>query len=116
MNGGQRAVMTRIHGLKHVQRFAAANLANHDAVRAHTKSVDYQFTLTNRALALHVRRTALQSDNVVLLHLQFRGVFDRNDSFPVGDETRQRIQQRGFAGARSAGDYDIEPRSNRAFE
>src|SRR5258708_10992164 len=69
MNGGQGTVMTRAHGLQHVQRFAAANLANHDAVRAHTKSVDYQFTLTNRALALHVRRTAFQSDNVMLLHL-----------------------------------------------
>src|ERR1700730_2915617 len=36
VNGGQRAIMTRIHGLQHVERFFAANLTDDYAVGAHT--------------------------------------------------------------------------------
>ena len=82
------AVVAGVHGLQHVQGLASAHLAQHDAIRAHTKSVNHQFALTNCSFALDVRRTALHSDDVRLLQLQFGRVFDRNDSFPLGDKTR----------------------------
>src|SRR5206468_11279182 len=49
--------------------FAAAHLAQHDAIRPHTKSIDHQFALTHCAFALDVRRTAFHSDDMRLLHV-----------------------------------------------
>ena len=37
VNGGQRAIMTGVHGLEHIQRFAGTAFADHQAVRAHTQ-------------------------------------------------------------------------------
>src|SRR5580692_199660 len=42
VDGGERSLVTGIHGLKHVEGFFAAHLADHDAVGAHTQAVDYQ--------------------------------------------------------------------------
>ena len=79
--------MAGVHGLQHVQGFAAAHLAQHDAIRPHTKSIDHQFALTHCAFALDVRRTAFHSDDMRLLHLQFGGILDRNNAFPLGNKT-----------------------------
>ena len=51
VNRGQRAVVTGVHGLQHVERFFAADFADHDAVGAHTQAVDQQFALPHRAVA-----------------------------------------------------------------
>ncbi len=95
----QRAVMTGIHGLQHIQSFLAANLADDNAVGAHPQRVDQELPLHHRALALNVRGPALQTDHVALLHLQFGRVFDGHNSFFVGDVSRQHVQEGRFSGA-----------------
>ena len=71
MNSRERAVVSGIHGLQHVEGFAAAHLAQYDPIRAHTKRVDDQVALTNGAFALDVGGTTLHTGNVLLLELQF---------------------------------------------
>jgi hypothetical protein len=39
VDGGQRSVVTRVHGLQHVERFLAADLAHHNAIGPHAQRV-----------------------------------------------------------------------------
>ena len=57
VDGGQRAFMAGVHGLQHVKSFLASNLTHHDAVGAHTQTVDDQLPLPHCALAFDVWRT-----------------------------------------------------------
>ena len=75
-----RAVVAGVHGLQHVQRLLAAHLAEDDAVGTHTQGVDDQLALPDGALAFDVGRAALQARHVLLLDLQFGGVFDGDDA------------------------------------
>ena len=61
--------MARVHGLQHVHSLFAADLAEHDAVGAHTQCVDDQLALADGALAFNVGRTAFQPRDVLLLDL-----------------------------------------------
>ena len=72
--------MARVHRLQHVERFLATHLADDDPVRPHTQGVDDQFALTHRSLPFHVRRTAFQANNVLLLQLKFGRIFDGHDA------------------------------------
>jgi len=99
MDGGQRAVVAGVHGLQHVQRFLAADLAHDDPVRPHTEAVDQQLALPNSAISFEVGRARFQTDDVRLLQLQFGSVFDGHDALLAVDEGRKRIEQRGLTGA-----------------
>ena len=102
MDCGQTAVVAGVHSLKHVDRFATADLADHDAIGPHAKGVANQVSLRNFAAAFNVRRTRFEPDDVRLLQLQFGRVFDSDDAFVLGNESGKRIEQRSFTGARSA--------------
>ncbi len=62
--------------------------------------------LADRTLAFDIGRAGFQADDVFLLELQFGGVFDGDDAFGVRNVSGEHIQQRGFAGAGSAGDQN----------
>ena len=47
---------------------------------------------------------------------QFRCIFDRDDALLVGDEARQHIQHRRFAGTGATRNDDVEPRPDRGLE
>ena len=64
-------------------RFAAANLADDDAVGAHTQSVADQVALRYFALAFDVGRTRFEADDVRLLQLQLCRVFNRHDALAL---------------------------------
>ncbi len=115
-NRGHRAFVAGVHGLEHVQRFRTAALADDDSFGTHTQGVAHQVGGGDRPLAFDVGRPGLQPHDVVLLQLQFRGVFDRDDAVGVGDEAGQRVEQRRFAGARAAGDDDVQPGLDGAFQ
>ncbi|GGG92208.1 hypothetical protein GCM10011577_13590 [Pseudarthrobacter polychromogenes] len=100
--------MAGVHGLEHVQRFPATDLAHHDPVRAHAQRVPQQFADGDLALALGVRRAAFEPDHVLLLDLQFHGVLDGHDPLVRGQEGGQHVEKGGFAGAGTAGDDDVE--------
>ena len=59
--------------------------------------------------AFDVRRPGLQPDHVLLLQRQLGGVLDRDDALGRWDERRERVEQRGLAGAGAAGDDDVQP-------
>src|SRR5208337_3524810 len=54
--GGERTLVTGVHGLEHVKGFLAAHLADHDAIGAHTQAVDDELTHADGALAFDVGR------------------------------------------------------------
>ncbi|CRI64972.1 hypothetical protein THIOKS12210017 [Thiocapsa sp. KS1] len=116
MDGGQRAVVPGVHGLEHIQRFGPADLADHDAVRAHTQAVAHQIALGDLAAALDVGRAGLEPYDMGLLKLQLGGVFDGDDTLVRGNETGEDVEQRGLAGAGAAGDQDVESASDRRLK
>ena len=89
--------------------FAAAALADDDAFGPHTQGVADQVARRDRALAFDVRRPRFQTDDVVLLELQFGGVLDGHHAFVVRDEARQRVEQRRLAATGAAADDDVQP-------
>ena len=108
VNGGERSIVTGVHGLQHVERFFAANLTNDDAVGAHTQTVDEQLPLMDGAFAFDVGRARFQAYDVILVKLQFGGVFDGDDALAVGDVRRKNIEEGGFTGASTAGNQNVE--------
>ena len=100
--------MTGVHGLEHVERFFGTDLADDDAVGTHAQGVDEKFALLDPASSLDVGGAAFESHNVMLSELKFGRVFDGDDAFGVRDEAGEHVEQRCFAGARAAGDDDIE--------
>src|SRR5713226_120969 len=100
--GGERTLMTGIHGLQHVEGFLAAHLAHHDAIGTHAQAVDYELAHADRAFALDVGRASFQTDDVFLLELQFGRIFDGYDALRIRDVSGKNIENRGFAGAGSS--------------
>src|SRR6476659_4859207 len=64
--GGHRAVMARVHGLQHVERFARTALPDDDPVRPHAQGVADELADRDGALAFDVRRARLEGDDVFL--------------------------------------------------
>ena len=54
VDGRERAVVARVHGLKHVERFFAADLADDNAVGTHTEGVNHQIADLDGAVAFDV--------------------------------------------------------------
>ena len=88
VNRAYGSVMTRVHRLHHIQRFAAADLTDNDPVGAHTKCIADQIPRGYRALSFDIGRARFEPNDVILLKLQFSRVFYRNDSFIIGNEIR----------------------------
>ena len=93
---GHRAFVTRVHGLQHVERFRSAALADDDSFGPHTQGVFHQVGGGDRAFAFDVRRPRFQPHDVLLLKLQFGGVFDRDDALVAGNEARKRVRAASF--------------------
>ena len=81
---GQRALVAGVHGLEHVERLGAADLAHDDAVGAHAQRVADELADADLALALDVRRARLERDDVALLELELGRVLDRHDALVAG--------------------------------
>ena len=79
VDGRQAAVVAGVHGLQHVERLVAADLADDDAIGPHAQGVDDELALPDRALALDVGRPRLEPDDVPLPQHQLGGVLDGDD-------------------------------------
>ncbi len=108
MDGRQRSFVASVHGLQHVERFFATDLAHDNAVGTHTQTVDHQLPLPHSALAFDVWGAGLQPHHMLLLQQQFSGVLDGHDAFGIRNEAGKHIQQSCFAGASAAGDQNIQ--------
>ncbi len=78
VDGRHRSFVAGVHRLEHVQRFARTHFADDDPIRTHTQTVLHQIALSHFAAAFDVRRPRFQANDVRLLELQFRRVFDRD--------------------------------------
>jgi hypothetical protein len=107
MCGRQRAVVPGVHRLKHVERLAAANLADNDPIRTHAQGVADEVADGDRASTLHVGRSSLEAEHVRLGQPQLGGVLDRDDPFIVRDERRQDAEKRGLPRAGASGHDDV---------
>ena len=87
---GERAVVTGVHGLQHVQRFLATDLTDDDAVGAHTESVDHQLPDVDGARAFHVGRPGFHARHVGLLQAQFGRVFNGDDALVFRNIAKRR--------------------------
>ncbi len=58
----------------------------------------------------------LETDDVLLLHLELGRVLDRDDPLVGRDEPGEDVEKRRLAAARAAGDEDVEPRLHDAFD
>ena len=104
----QRALVAGVHGLEHVERLRAADLADDDPVGPHAQGVPDELADPDLALALDVRRARLERDHVILLELELGRVLDRDDALVVGHERRQGVERRRLSGAGAAGDEDVQ--------
>ena len=84
MDRGERAVVAGVHGLEHVQRLGAADLADDDAVGPHAQGVANQVADGDLALSLDVGRPGLEPDHVLLVELQLDGILDGDDALVAG--------------------------------
>jgi hypothetical protein len=73
--------MAGVHGLEHIQSLSGAHLPQNDAIRPHPQGVLYQIPLRDFTHAFQVGRTRFQADDMFLLQLQFRRIFDGDDAF-----------------------------------
>ena len=87
--------MTRVQELQEIKCLAAANLTEYDPVWPMAEGRFQEITNA------HSRQTVLglpgfKADKVVLVHLNFGGVFDEENSFVGGNEFPKDIKERCF--------------------
>ena len=110
MGRRQRAVVARVHGLQHVERLARADLANDDAVGAHTQGIAHEVADGDSALALEIGRARFERHDVLLLQAQLGSILDGDDALALGDERRDDVERRRLTGAGTARDEDVDAR------
>src|SRR5260370_8889728 len=108
MDRGERAFVTGVHGLQHIESLFASNLTDDNAVRADTQAMEEHVSLAYGSFAFDVGRTRFQADDVFLFELKFCGVFNGDDTIGVGNVPREHVEKSGFAGTGSARDQDVQ--------
>jgi hypothetical protein len=66
VSGRHRAIVTGVHRLEHVERFATAALSNDNPLRTHSERVDNEIADRDFAFAFDIGRTRLKPDDVIL--------------------------------------------------
>ena len=99
--------MARVHRLEHVQGGTVANLTHDDSVRPHTERVPHEVADRDLAASLDVRRSCLEAENMRLVELELRRVFDRDDPLVHRDVAGQDVERRGLSRAGAARDHDV---------
>ena len=64
MERGERTIVSGIHGLQHVERFAAAAFTYYDPIGAHAQRIDDEVFDRHFAEALDVLRPCFKTDHV----------------------------------------------------
>jgi hypothetical protein len=105
---GHRPVVPGVHRLQHVEGLGAPDLADDDAVGAHTQRIAHELALGDLTDPFDVRWARFHLHDVRLLQTQLNGVFDGDHPFVAVDVLRHRVQQCRFAGAGAARDQHVE--------
>ena len=96
--------MPGVHGLQHVERLRAADLADQDPVGSHAQGVAHQIPDRDRGEPLDAGRPRLQAHDVRGLEVQLGGVLDGDDP----------LAGRGCAPPGCSGRWSCRPRSRRS--
>src|SRR5687768_4559400 len=112
VDGAERPIVTRVHGLEHVESLSAANLADDDAIRSHAERVAYELSNRDLALPLDVLRSCLEAKDMLLIETQLGGVLDRDDTVGFRDRGREGVEESRLARTRPAGDEHIQFRKD----
>ncbi len=110
------SIVTGVHGLEHVDGLSPSNLTHDDPVRSHSKGIPHELADGHLALALDVRGTRFQRDDVRLGQPELRSILDGHQSFLVRDARGQDTKQRRLAGACSARDDHVSPAPNTGLQ
>ena len=110
VHGRDRAVVAGVHGLQHVERtrrrgtsptmMRSGRMRRLLRTRSRCVTSPRPSTFGGRVSSRH---------DVRLLQLELGRVLDGDDALGVGNERRQAVEQRRLAGARTAGDQDVQP-------
>lgn len=107
--------MARVEELEQVKRLAAANLAEDDSVGPVTQGSLEK--IPNRdGWQPVLRLPRFKPDKVRLLQLNFRRVFDEENSLVVPNEFAEDVEQGRFSCPGAAADKDVFTGANVAFE
>src|SRR5690606_3612829 len=82
--GGEGPFVPGVHGLHHVQRFGAPDLAHDDPVGPHAKRFPYEVADADRTGALAAGWAGLETYDVVGAEAELGGVLHRDDPLPTG--------------------------------
>ena len=77
--------MAGVERLEHVERLAAADLADDDAVGPHAQRGAHEIAHRDRACALGVGRPRFEPHDVRLREAELGGLLDRDDALVGGD-------------------------------
>ena len=93
MDRAHRAFVSGVHRLQHVERLAAATLADDDPVGSHPQGVAHKVANLDRTLALDVGGTGLKPNHVRLPELKLGRVLDRDDPLVRRDEAGEDVEK-----------------------
>ena len=110
VNRGQRALVTGVHRLQHIERLTGTHFTDDDPIRTHAQRVLDQIACEYFTAAFRVRRPGFEAHHMRLLQTQLGGIFDGDDAFVAWNECRQRVQHRRLSRTGAAGDEDIQSR------
>ena len=102
--------MTGVERLQHVERLTPTNLADHKAVGTHPQRSADEVAHTHRARAFGIRWPRFEPDDVRLCEAQLGCLLDGDDAFRSRNCAGECVQQRGLAGARTAGNKKVPTR------
>src|SRR5579862_775468 len=102
MNGGQRTGMACVEGIEQRPGFDSAYFAQDDPVRSPAKSRLQK--VVEGDIGLERVGLAFDRQDVRLLDVKLRGVFDDDDAILFGNKISKNSEQRGFPGPGSATD------------
>ena len=105
VDGRKRAAMACVQGIEQCPCFQATDLAQDDSVGPMAKGC-LEKTVESDGILMRVK-LGFGGDNMGLAKVQFRRVFDGQDTFLFRDGIGQNIENRGFSGTGSAADEQV---------
>ena len=110
VHGGHRSVVPGVERLEHVERLATAHLSDDEAIGPHPERGAHELAHRDPAGALGVRGSCLEPHHVWLREPELGGLLDRHDALVFGNRRRERVEQRGLAGARGSRHEEVPAR------
>src|SRR5438552_18386281 len=106
VRGRERPTMPGVHGLEHVERLAATNLANDDPIGSHPERRTQERADVDGPSPFDARWSRLEADEVRLRQPELCSIFDGHDSLGLTHGERERVERARPPAAVPASDED----------